>query len=609
MKKQYAAKENNSKSNKGHVNPAANGSRHNRPFEPSPPINYSRWAQMTKVVEEISEDRVTNDQIIFFLMGPTGSGKSSFIHKATAEHYNGVSHSLKRSNGTQTIRTIKLSTSGSGSVAKDVIFVDTPGFDGEGEGVSPENVLKMISSWLTTVHKNGVTVDYLLYFADITTPTSGTPVNNLHIFERVCGEDCYNKVTLVASRCAEGELSYETAFMTISCALIARGAHFHRFFDTEDSAFGIIKDMFGRPNKGLPLLLQSELAKGTKWSNTQAGMHLAQVFPKAHKTSEARWTEALKRATIRELKEGEVSENQIIFAVLGPTGAGKSTFISKATGKYEDGIGHGLHPFTNKVRAIKFSMPEICDYDLVFIDTPGFDDSNDSAPAEQVLDMISSWLNNTYKRGVHLDYLFYFHPISAPMSESPLKNLRIFEKICGPCYDKVSLITTMWEEHAEEGEGYEEQLKNKYWKGMIEAGCQVRRFHDDELSAFDIIRPFINKANKGSALLLQEEVTRLQKELHETEAGKFLFKDLRHLVQQRQRTLDKLRKELQNPELDDVQLQEAQQQFNKLTVDLIRISKEMELLDRLGVRFKSIVITWKAKHGFRMNRQFRKRTK
>ena len=93
--------------------------------------------------------------------------------------------------------------------------------------------------------------------------------------------------------------------------------------------------------------------------------------------------------------------------VMGPTGSGKSSvrtsfvqdfylvdscckFIGMATGA-EIGIGHDLESYTTDIQIIRFQFVDI---NVVFVDTPGFDDTHKSDV--EILDMIANWLNTTY---------------------------------------------------------------------------------------------------------------------------------------------------------------------------------------------------------------------
>lgn len=60
------------------------------------------------------------------------------------------------------------------------------------------------------------------------------------------------------------------------------------------------------------------------------------------------------------------------------------------------------------------------------------------------------------------------------MTETSLKNLAVFEKLCGiDFFKRVILATTMWEEDADDVVRREEQLIEGYWAQMIRRGSAV----------------------------------------------------------------------------------------------------------------------------------------
>ncbi|KAL4259609.1 hypothetical protein AB1N83_006536 [Pleurotus pulmonarius] len=100
----------------------------------------------------------------------------------------------------------------------------------------------------------------------------------------------------------------------------------------------------------------------------------------------------------------ELDEKDIIIAVMGPTGAGKSSFINMATGN-KTGVGHELESYTSSIQIIKFRSLEI---------------------NIEILTMVADWLKSTYERNVKLAGILYFHRISDNrMAGTPLKNLHI----------------------------------------------------------------------------------------------------------------------------------------------------------------------------------------
>lgn len=109
--------------------------------------------------------------------------------------------------------------------------------------------------------------------------------------------------------------------------------------------------------------------------------------------------------------------NHIVIAVCGVTGTGKSTFISKVSGK-EVAIGHGLQSETTHVREVTC---QIGPYAVTLVDTPGFDDTNRSDT--DVLTEIANWMGSTYRHGMLLSGILYLHRITdKKITGSSMKN-------------------------------------------------------------------------------------------------------------------------------------------------------------------------------------------
>jgi len=158
-----------------------------------------------------------------------------------------------------------------------------------------------------------------------------------------------------------------------------------------------------------------------------------------------------------------------------------------------------------------------------------------------------------------------------------LKNLRMFEKLCGEDLRRVVLITTMWDEvETEVGERREEQLSSDYWKTMIERGSSVRRFYQDQKSAFDILAPIIDEVNGRSALLLQKEVVDLGLRLNQTTMGRVLHSDIGELVSRQQRYMERIRNELKDPTLDPEQLEELMNDYKEVSEQLQRATEKVK---------------------------------
>ncbi|CAA7261005.1 unnamed protein product [Cyclocybe aegerita] len=246
--------------------------------------------------------------------------------------------------------------------------------------------------------------------------------------------------------------------------------------------------------------------------------------------------------------EDITSTSDIVIAVMGPTGAGKTTFISQARGMTEDElVGHGLRSCTQDVTAFTCYNSERTRR-IVLVDTPGFDDTNLSDL--DILKRIADWLKETYENDVKLSGLLYLHRISDNrMAGTPLRLLNTFKQICGDEVLKyVLLVTTMWDEVEEEvGRARESDLCKKYWKAMIAQGSRTVRFHNSRASAWDILSQFDDAPRQ--ILRLQHELVDQGLPLSETSAGKSLFSSLLDFIKKMVKLLRKIQAKMEKSRL------------------------------------------------------------
>ena len=59
----------------------------------------------------------------------------------------------------------------------------------------------------------------------------------------------------------------------------------------------------------------------------------------------------------------------------------------------DKGVGHNLESCTTEISITKFHCPDKSNLDVLFVDTPGFDDTNKSDV--EILNMIADWLKVT----------------------------------------------------------------------------------------------------------------------------------------------------------------------------------------------------------------------
>ncbi|KAG4431675.1 hypothetical protein IFR05_012841 [Cadophora sp. M221] len=186
------------------------------------------------------------------------------------------------------------------------------------------------------------------------------------------------------------------------------------------------------------------------------------------------------------------SNDDIVVAVMGVTGVGKSSFIEAVSGQ-RNIVGHNLTSETSLVTPYRFSHRSV---NYVLVDTPGFDDSNLSD--REVTDNLLQWLRSSYTDGTRLNGIIYIHSIAKPRMEgSAMKNMRVFRKLCGEeALGNVILATSFWDAVSPE-DGAARQLaletSKEFWAGMIAKGSEVVR---------------IDRSSRSACLQLMERIAR-----------------------------------------------------------------------------------------------------
>ncbi|PON28999.1 hypothetical protein TGAM01_v202107 [Trichoderma gamsii] len=244
----------------------------------------------------------------------------------------------------------------------------------------------------------------------------------------------------------------------------------------------------------------------------------------------------------------DFSEDAVVIALMGGTGAGKSTFISLLTDE-DVGIGHNLQSCTTEVGVYNFNYKDR--HTVYLLDTPGFDDTN--RPDSEILQEIAFYLAALYAQKVTLAGIIYLHRITdTRVSGSSLRNLRILQNLCGAdAFDRVVLATTMWSTLDSVEGGHEiglqrcEELRHpEFWGEMVQKKS-IMKEHDGSLaSAFSIISELIDK--EGDVVLnIQRQMVDQNLSLDETDAGRYLQKDLIEAREKYEQEIAELKKNIE----------------------------------------------------------------
>jgi len=266
----------------------------------------------------------------------------------------------------------------------------------------------------------------------------------------------------------------------------------------------------------------------------------------------------------------DVRKDDKIIAIMGPTGSGKSNFIDKLTGKKWSG--DALRSVTQNVRAIriKVAIPG-SNEEIVLVDTPGFDDTHRSDL--EILEMIADWLKDTYGRGVRLAGILYLHRISdRRITGTVNRNLRMLGKLSGvdPA-KKLIFVTTMWDDKkvADRADANERELRNDFFKPMLDLGADMDRFKNTTNSAWKIVCQLLLKHEDHTVTLIQEEMGNFGKELPETKAAQEVMSELQKLLAVHKKTIQELKRAAEKADNQQMiaslnkQLAENQKQMDK----------------------------------------------
>ncbi|KAI1291428.1 P-loop containing nucleoside triphosphate hydrolase protein [Xylaria venustula] len=252
-------------------------------------------------------------------------------------------------------------------------------------------------------------------------------------------------------------------------------------------------------------------------------------------------------------------EQDLLIAVMGMTGSGKTTFISKVTGRTDLNIGHSLTSCTRDIEVIETTI----DGRVVrFVDTPGFSDTN------------------------LLSGIIYLHPISdTRVTHHATKNLQMFQKLTGENNLKnVVLATSMWDKVSrEEGLRRQQELKDKFWRVLLAFEAKAIPYAGTAESARSIAQ--ILMANKPFFLQLQKEMGRDNKALRDTAAGQQVVAELAKMKEEHKRELADMEATMRNTAAENKLVVEAlKEHYQERLKDLEKTLGDERRLNEEAVR-------------------------
>lgn len=259
------------------------------------------------------------------VVGITGSGKSSFIKRVTGNQGIGIGNGL--ASRTQCLsRSLFLgSCADKGIETEDVkaysftsnnvkyTLVDTPGFDDTDR--EDYDIFQAVVQWMESSYRSGTRLNGILYLHRITDRRmQGTALQNLTMFRKICGEDCFKNV-LLGTTCwdlvdpdigaaREQELADNPEFWG---DMVSRGSKILRVHPDRASNMEILRQMMGKAS--ITLKVQEELVhQGRKIQQTGAvrtTKQFSQLEATRKKYQEAE--KARKSSMERQLREAEMA--------------------------------------------------------------------------------------------------------------------------------------------------------------------------------------------------------------------------------------------------------------------------------------------------------------
>ncbi|KAF9049179.1 hypothetical protein BJ165DRAFT_1526542 [Panaeolus papilionaceus] len=180
-------------------------------------------------------------------------------------------------------------------------------------------------------------------------------------------------------------------------------------------------------------------------------------------------------------------------SIMGPTGAGKSSFIEALAGDSQTlSISKNqLAGYTQTVTAYHLKNVKRWGGEIYVVDSPGFADSKISE--SEIMDMVRKWLRDN--RLTYIHHILFFIPINETrLAGTKRRTIEMIKAFLRPTSDlsSVQFVTTMWdtlhnERMLERAESNFAQLRDEILKEFTTGEAKITRFENTRNSALHVL--------------------------------------------------------------------------------------------------------------------------
>ncbi|KAF9037222.1 P-loop containing nucleoside triphosphate hydrolase protein [Panaeolus papilionaceus] len=203
---------------------------------------------------------------------------------------------------------------------------------------------------------------------------------------------------------------------------------------------------------------------------------------------------------------GTLDERTIIL-ILGPTGAGKSTFIEVLDSKKSFKISSNqLEGFTQFISIYRLINATCGGSPIYLVDVPGFADTKISEM--KIVSMLKDWMIAVWL--LEVSRILYFSPVNNPrLPGSHRQVLRTVQAITGvETAESITVVSTMWDcvcndTGRKRAESNFIQLRDEIWKEYVDNGTEILKFHNTQESALSILHNAFGRHSEPEFELLK----------------------------------------------------------------------------------------------------------